>query len=55
MRAFAATTVSVAVDHGPPCRSKAAAMTGSPVSAKGGKSRVSMVCCSQRTTAMLSP
>ena len=54
MRASAATTVSVAVDQGPPWRSKAAAMTGSDVSAKAGKRRVSMVFWSHRATAILS-
>src|SRR6266542_2047708 len=54
-RGPAATTVSVVVDQGPPRRAKAAATTGSVVSAKAGKSRLSMVLCSHRATAMLSP
>ncbi len=53
-RASTDRTVSVALDQGPPCRSKRASITGMDVSAKAGKSRVSMDVCSQRATAMLS-
>ena len=53
-RASTDRTVSVALDQGPPCRSKRAPITGMDVSAKAGKSRVSMDFCSQRATAMLS-
>ena len=50
----AATTDSVAVDHGPPARSKLAETTGSAVSAKAGKSSVSIDFCSHRATPILS-
>ena len=54
IRASTDMTVSVALDQGPPCRSKRAPITGIDVSAKAGKSRVSMDFCSHRATAILS-
>jgi hypothetical protein len=50
----AVTTDSVAVDQGPPSRSKLAEMTGRDVSANAGKSRASIDFWSHRATPILS-